>query len=271
MLAGSIMWRCYVFLAIVTLAVQLPVTSARAGEDGAPQRRAEWVQIASPAGRSLKTYVVRPVDVAPTRAVVIVHENRGLTTWELEIADRLADAGHLAIAPDMLSESGPDRGGSASFDSTAAARDAIHGLQSDAILVDLDAVVEYANTIRVATDGVVVVGFCWGGGQVFRYAAHNTQLAAAVVFYGPAPNEELLKQVSAPVYGFYGEQDVPISADVPKIKSRMKTFAKNYQPEVFAGARHGFMRSGALPDAGPADRKAHDEAWVRFAQLLAAP
>ena len=125
------------------------------------------MQIVSETGRGLRAYVAHPEESEPTRAVVILHENRGLTGWELELADRLATAGFVVVAPDMLSERGPRRGNSDAFESAAAARDAIHALSPEEILTDLDSVVEYAENLPARIDAVVVAGFCWGGRKPF--------------------------------------------------------------------------------------------------------
>ena len=148
-------------------------------------------------------------------------------------------------------------------------RDAIHALPADQVLADLDAAVVLAETQVPSTRKVVVTGFCWGGSQAFRYAAHNPRLAAVINFYGAAPDEEYLAQLCVPVYGFYGELDGPISADVSRLKNRLEALSKDYAPMIYPGAKHGFLRTGKARDAGPADRKAHDDASARLAELLA--
>lgn len=237
------------------------------GTEAASQ--SDWVQIPSTSGRTLRTYVARPNAGDAQRAVVLLHENRGLSSWEQGVADRLAAAGFFVVVPDMLSERGPGRGASDSFDSAAAARDAIHVLPAELVLADLDATVDFAERELPGARGIVVAGFCWGGSQAFRYATHNSRLAAVINFYGAAPHEELLAQLTVPVYAFYGELDGPITADVSRLKNRLQALSKNYAPIIYSGARHGFMRTGKAVDAGPADRKAHDDAWVRLAELLA--
>ena len=135
-------------------------------------------------------------------------------------------------------------------------------------MADLDGVVNYATNLSATDKKVAVAGFCWGGGQAFRYAAQNPQIAAVMVFYGAAPIEEQLKQIRVPVYGFYGENDFRISGDVPKVKGKMKALGKDFQPVTYIGAGHGFMRAGEAVDAKPADRKAREDAWGRLKELL---
>ena len=115
---------------------------------------------------------------------------------------------------------------------------------------------------------VIVAGFCWGGGQSFRFATNRKGLAAALVFYGPPPDKEAMARIDAPVYGFYGGNDARIDATIPKAKEDMKALGKTYEPVVYEGAGHGFMRAGEAPDASEGNRKARDEAWVRVKKIL---
>ena len=212
--------------------------------------------------------VAYPQDSRTAHAVIVVHEDHGLTAWECSLAVELAGAGYVAIAPDLLSEMGPNKGSTDAFDSLAATREAIYQLTADQVASDLDAVVDYANHLAAVDKKVAVAGFGWGGDQAFAYAAHNPRIAAAMVFEGAGPGEELLKRIRRPIYGFYAENDFRTSGDVPKLKQRMKELAKDFQAVTYAGAGHGFMRAGEAQDAKPADRKAREDAWARLVLLL---
>ena len=97
---------------------------------------------------------------------------------------------------------------------------------------------------------VAVGGFCWGGGQTFAYATHNPNIASAFVFYGTAPKDEAAyKKIKAPVYGFYGGDDFRITGEVPEVEKRMKALGKKYEPVIYKGAQHAFMRQGEMTDA----------------------
>ena len=48
----------------------------------------------------------------------------------------------------------------------------------------------------------------------------------------------------------------------------MKAAGKKYEPVIYKGAGHGFMRAGEAPDAKPANRKARDDAWTRWKALV---
>ncbi len=233
-------------------------------------RHHEYVDIDSAGGRKVKTWVVYPqVDHAAT-VVLMIHENRGLTDWVRSAADEMAEAGYVAIAPDLLSGAAPNGGGTKEYGSEDKAIQAIYKLPQQQVTADLDAAYAYAKKLDAGNHVVAVGGFCWGGGQTFNYATHNPDIAAAFVFYGPAPRDEAaFEKIKAPVYGFYGGNDFRISGDVPNVEQRMKRLGKTYEPVIYKGAEHAFMRQGEITnDPASANRKARDEAWERWQSLL---
>jgi carboxymethylenebutenolidase len=235
-------------------------------------RHHEWVDIDSPGGRKVHTWVVYPEVNHPATVVLVIHENRGLTDWVRGVADQLGEAGYIAVAPDLLSGTAPGGGGTPEFGSEDKAIEGIYKLPQPQVTADLDAVFEYAKKLPTGNKVVAVGGFCWGGGQTFAYATHNPDVASAFVFYGPAPKDEAAyKNIKAPVYGFYGGNDFRISGDVPNDEKRMKQLGKKYEPVIYEGAGHGFMRQGEMTtDSSNADRKARDEGWQRWKKHLAA-
>ncbi|HEX6986784.1 MAG TPA: dienelactone hydrolase family protein, partial [Planctomycetaceae bacterium] len=236
-------------------------TRADAQDDPAKQRleksprHHEWVEVPAADGRKVRSFLVYPEVDRPATAVVVIHENRGLTDWVRSVADQLAEKGFVAIAPDLLSGTGPNGGGTEAFASQDEARTGISRLSPEQVTSDLDAVVKYVRDLEATNEKVAVAGFCWGGGQAFRYAAHNPEIAGAFVFYGSAPSDEELKKIEVPVYGFYGGNDFRITGQVPKVAETMKSAGKRYEPVTYEGAGHGFMRSGEDPNTDPANRK----------------
>ncbi len=115
-----------------------------------------------------------------------------------------------------------------------------------------------------------VTGFCWGGGQSFRFATARPDLAAALVFYGPPPAKDAMANIKAPVYGFYAGNDARIDATLPDTEANMKSAGKKFEPVVYEGAGHGFMRAGEAPDASEANRKARTESWARIRKVAPA-
>jgi carboxymethylenebutenolidase len=101
----------------------------------------------------------------------------------------------------------------------------------------------------------------------------NPKLKAAYSFYGPAEDDpELVKNIACPVYGFYGENDERVTATIPKGEELMKAAGKKYEPVIYKGAGHGFMRDGESPQSTDpnheANVKARNDAWTRWKTLL---
>ncbi|MEO7165919.1 MAG: dienelactone hydrolase family protein [Spartobacteria bacterium] len=228
-------------------------------------RHSEWVDLKHD-GRTVKAFVVYPEVKAKAPAVLVIHEIFGLTDWAKCLADEIAAAGYIAIAPDLLTEPGKD---TSSYPDQGAAIKAVSALKSDRVFPDLDAAADYVTKLPAADGTLAVTGFCWGGGWSFGYANHNPKLKAAYVFYGPGPeSKEDAANIKCPVYGFYAEDDARIGATIAPTTEIMKSLGKTYEPETYAGAGHGFMRAGEAPDASEANRKAHDAAWERWKGLL---
>lgn len=233
----------------------------------ASPRHHEWVSVTD-GDRSVETFVVYPETNAKTLAVVIIHENRGLNDWARSLADQVAEAGYIAVAPDLLSGKGPNGGKTSDFPDADAARNALYELDDDQITADLNAVVNYARSLDAANGTVAVAGFCWGGAQTFRYATNQPDIAAAFVFYGSAPDPATFPSIQCPVYGFYGENDARITSAVPEVDAAMKAAGKTFEPMVYEGGGHGFMRSGEEAAPGDPNHTARAKAWERWKAVL---
>src|SRR5450432_659082 len=228
-------------------------------------RHSEWVDLKH-GDRTIKAFVVYPEIKTKAPAVLVIHEIFGLTDWAKNLADELATAGYIAIVPDLLSAPGKD---TQSYPDQSAAIKAVSELQASQIFPDLDAAADYATKLPACTGALAVTGYCWGGGWSFKYANHNPHLKAAFVFYGTGPETAVdATKIACRVYGFYGEDDARVNATIPKAKEIMKAAGKTYEPVIYPGAGHGFMRAGEAPDASEANRKAHDAAWERWKSLL---
>ena len=238
---------------------------ARQHLEKSPRHR-EWVTVKHD-GRSVETFVAYPESKEKTPVILVIHEIFGMTDWVQEVADEFAAAGYIAIAPDLLSGAGPGGKGTSSFPQGEVTK-AVSGLNADQITGDLNAVADYALKLPSATQKLYVVGFCWGGGQSFRFATNRPDLAAAFVFYGPPPSKDAMSRIKAPVYGFYAGNDARIGATVPGTRADMKELGKTYDPVTYEGAGHGFMRAGEAPDASEANSKARLQAWERINKLM---
>jgi carboxymethylenebutenolidase len=230
-------------------------------------RHREWVTVKHD-GRSVETFVVYPESKDKKPVVVIIHEIFGLSDWAQELADEVAEAGYIAAAPDLLSGMAPGGGRTPDF-SGDKVTEAVSHLNPDQVTADLNAVADYGLKLPASNGKLYVGGFCWGGGQTFRFATNRPDLSAAFVFYGPPPDKAAMARIKAPVYGFYAGNDQRIGATIPDAIAGMKAAGKIYEPVTYDGAGHGFMRAGEAPDAKEADRKARADAWARWKSLLA--
>ncbi len=231
-------------------------------------RHQEWVAVKQ-GDRVVHSFLVFPEVTDKAPAVVVIHENRGLSDWVRGVADQLAEAGYIAIAPDLLSGLGPGGGKTSDFLDGNSAREAIYRLPPDQVTADLHAVVDYVAKLPASTGAVAVAGFCWGGSQSFRFATHRADLAAAFVFYGRGPDDkDAIARINSPVYGFYGGRDARVNATVPPTAELMKEVGRTFEPVTYEGAGHGFMRAGELPNASEANQKAREKAWGRWKVLL---
>jgi carboxymethylenebutenolidase len=238
---------------------------ARAQLEKSPRHR-EWVTVKHD-GRSVDAFVAYPESKDKRPVVLVIHEIFGMTDWVQSLADELAEAGYIAIAPDLLSGLGPN-GSRPNFPQNQAV-EAVSHLDSGRITGDLSAVADYALKLPASSGKLFVAGFCWGGGQAFRFATNRTDLAGAFVFYGSPPEKDAMARIKAPIYGFYGGNDARIGATLPDTRDQMKSAGKTYEPVVYDGAGHGFMRTGEAPDAEEGNRKARTEAWTRWKSILA--
>lgn len=261
---------------IVALGMLLSAQSVAAQEWSQPwarerieksPRHSEWVTLKHD-GRNVDTLVVYPESKDKRPVVLVIHEIFGLSDWAQELADEVAAAGYIAVAPDLLSGMGPNGGRTNSFPA-GAVTEAVSKLNPDQVTADLNAAADYANKLPASNGKLYVVGFCWGGGQSFRFATNRGDLSAAFVFYGSPPATDAMPRIKSPVYGFYAGNDARIDATIPDTITAMKAAGKTYDPVTYDGAGHGFMRAGEAPDASDANKKARDDAWKRWKTLLA--
>jgi carboxymethylenebutenolidase len=205
---------------------------------------------------TVTAYIAYPERPQPAPAVIVIHEIFGLSDFVRQTTEQLAKEGFVAIAPDLLSRRG---GTPASPDS---ARKLIATLQPDSVTADLDATRAYLKTVRSArANAVGVIGFCWGGGQSFRYATNTPDLKAFVVCYGPSPRPEDLARIRAKGLGVYAENDARINAGIPETAAMLKAAGKDYQYAVYPGVGHGFLRTREKPQVA-------DSAWSAVIQFF---
>jgi len=261
--------------AALVLCAALALTASRAqAQDWAKAildkspRHQEWVKVKY-GSRTVDAFVVYPEVSHKAPVVLLIHEIFGLSDWARSMADDIAAMGYIVIAPDLLSGDGPNGGGTSAFPDQQSVIRAVSGLDPITITADLNATADYALRFPSANGRLSVIGFCWGGGQSFRFATTRQNLSAAFVFYGPPPPADAMKNIAAPVYGFYAGSDARISSTVPDAKTAMAAAGKKYDPVIYDGAGHGFMRAGEDPtNTNPANTTARTEALARLQTLL---
>jgi carboxymethylenebutenolidase len=256
-------------LAVAALLIATGCAPGRAGLDnGAPvqppvpatgesPRHGEYAMVRTPAGDSIRAWVVYPERSDRAPVVLVVHEIYGLSPWIRGVADELAAAGFIAVAPDLLT--GRDIPGAPENPDPQAATAAVRSLDADAVHRQLRAVAAEFRAHPAALPRYGIVGFCWGGEVAFQHAVRVPELGAAVVYYGRSPAPEALASVRAPVLGLYGGDDARVNVTVPPADSAMSALGRTFRVITYEGAGHGFLRQ--LDGRDGANRRAADSAW----------
>jgi carboxymethylenebutenolidase len=217
--------------------------------------KSEFINYESPKGaKTIKALLSKPVDVkGKLGGVIVVHENRGLNPHTEDVARRIALAGFVSIAPDMLTPFGgypgtDDRG-----------REMQSKRDRNEMLEDFIAAYDYLKKNNDCNGKIGVVGFCFGGWISNMMAVRVPDLAAAVPFYGGQPAAEDVPKIKAPLLLHYGELDTRVNEGWPAYEKALKENNKEYTAHMYANANHGFFN-----DTTPRYDKAHAElAWQR--------
>jgi len=242
----------------------MPVISHAAQVDpNDPGLTSSEINYASTDGTALGGYLTRPKGDVARPAVVVIHGWDGINDHTRDVARRLAKAGYVALAPDLLSR----QGGTSSFENSEAAIAAGRKLNDDAITNDLTGGFNYLKGQSfVRPNKIGVIGFCWGGGKALLFATRSKDLAASVIYYGSNPRKlEDVKNISAPVLGHYGGADEPITSAVPQLEEAMKKYGKSFDYKIYPGAPHSF-NSDTSPRSYRED--AAKEAWSRTLEFF---
>jgi carboxymethylenebutenolidase len=167
-------------------------------------------------------------------AVLVVHENRGLTPYIEDVARRVAKAGFLALAPDGLTSLGGYPG------TDDEGKKMQKTLDKTKLMQDFFAGVEFLLTHNLSSGKVGSVGFCYGGGVCNALAVAYPELAASVPFYGRQPKAEDVARIKAPLLLHYAELDKRVNAGWPDYEATLKQNGKEYTAHVYPGVNHGF-------------------------------
>jgi len=170
--------------------------------------------------------------------VLVIHENKGLNDWVRSVAGRFAGSGYSALAIDLLSA----QGGTATFADPAAATAALGNIPPEQLIADLTSGIAELQR-RVPDKKIAAVGFCMGGGLVWQLLAAGTpQLAAAVPFYGPAPDDpDFSGSKDVAVLAFYGALDQRVNATEPTARTALEKAGNVHELVTEPDANHAFF------------------------------
>ena len=206
-------------------------------------------------GATLMGYLARPASGEALPVVLVCHENRGLTDHIADVTRRLAMAGYVGLAVDLLSR----QGGTAAVGADAVPG-ALGNTSPDQFVSDFLSGWRYLREQPFANaDRVGMVGFCFGGGVTWLMATRAPELLAAVPFYGPHPPVSEVPNIQAAVLAIYGELDARINSGIPAIEAAMQESGKTYEKVIYPGADHAFHN-----DTGQRyNAEAASDAWSR--------
>ena len=221
----------------------------------------EWVKFANAKGDSVRAYVAYPERNNKAPTVMVIHEIFGMTEWEPTMGDRFAAKGYIAIVPDLLSS----RYGM-SPPTADSGRKLVATLNDAGVIADLDAAYRYVNALPAAQkDNTGIIGFCWGGGTVWKYAAANPRVKAAVPCYGPLSDTTLLTSIKAQVLGVFGQNDMRVNAMMP-VEQRL--LGTKFAGDSYVGTGHGFLKPGRTGYGTPEYDRALKNIDAFFAKQL---
>jgi len=210
-------------------------------------------------GATVSGYLVHAKGKKKRGAVVVIHENRGLTPHIKDVTRRVAQAGYLALGVDALSVVG---GTPADEDK---GRELIGQLDAQKNLNNYLAALTYLRDRPECNGRTGCVGFCWGGGLANQLAVHDPRLNAAVAYYGQQPKAEDVPQIKANIMLHYGGLDQRINAGIPAYEAALKAAHIPYELFVYEGVNHAFNN-----DTSPAryNAEAAKLAWERTLRLF---
>ena len=229
--------------------------AAASGNPGQP------VRFAGPAGELQGAWAAA---TDPKGVLLVIHENRGLTPHFFDLVGRFAKEGYSALCVDLLSA----QGGTASLEDPAAAPTTLANTPPEQLVADLQAGIDELER-RVPDAKIGAVGFCFGGGMTWNLLqAGEQRLAAAVPFYGPAPENPDFSHAKAAVLAIYGEQDERVNASRDRAETALKAAGLTYQIRTFAGAGHAFFNDTGPRYNAEAAQQAYGEVLDWYAQHL---
>lgn len=201
-------------------------------------------------------YLAQPRAAGPHPAVLVIHENRGLLEHFKDISRRFAKAGFVGMAVDLVSQ----EGGTERFSDSAQVSTILAQAAPERHVETMNAAVRYLQGLAsVRRDRVGAMGFCFGGGMVWRLATANADLKAAAPFYGSNPPIADVAKIKAAVLAVYGELDTRLNAGIPAMREALQRANVANETVIYPGADHAFFNdTGERYVQGAAQ-----QAWTR--------
>jgi len=219
----------------------------------------------------MRCYVAEPTGSGPFPIVIVIQHAGGVDEFVRSMADRVAEAGFVGIAPDLYHREDPNSGDDPLT--------RMSHLRDASIIIDVNCAIEHAKAFANArADRLGITGFCMGGRVTYLMTTQRSDLRAAVVFYGgnimrswgeSATPFELTDRITAPMLGLFGADDGnPKQEDVAKLDAELTRLGKVHEFHSYAGAGHGFMGAGRPSYREDAASKAWDRCTAWFDKYL---
>jgi carboxymethylenebutenolidase len=226
------------------------------------------LQLKTPGGPA-PAKLIRPLrtagEIQRRPALLLLHEDHGLTDWEIDQGRRLAEAGYVVLAVDLY--------GGQKVDNVMDAHIMGRAIPEHAVQAALQGALDYLTTCPdVIRDRLGVIGWDIGGGYALDIARHDPRIRCCVLCYGGVVTDPtLLAGLNGPVLGIFGAKDVGISAETLKeFRKGLESAGKKHEIQVFANSPHGFMNPASPEAGGTYDAGTAQAAWDRILTFLAA-
>lgn len=233
-----------------------------------PAIRAGAVEIPHNNGAfKLTGYQATPATVTPgSPAVLLIHENRALTPYILDVVRRWGKTGYVTLCVDLLSR----QGGTAAFPDENNRPGALSALAPEQAIADLSAGLDYLKgRPGVKPERLGVTGFCFGGGYTWRLCTQRADVRAGVAFYGPNPPLADVPKIKAAMLGIYGSLDTRITDTVPMLEAALKMTTITYELKIYQGVAHAFHNNTGANYNEAAAQQAWAQALAWMARHLA--
>lgn len=241
-----------------------PETTPGASPPGPDAAATEDITFAGPGGRdSFGTFAAA---TSPKGAVLVIHENRGLTDHIKSVAGRFAASGYSALAADLLSA----EGGTAKAGDEAAIMGKLREYAEEDLVAEMKAALDELAK-RVPNEKIGAIGFCFGGGMVWQLIkSGDERLAAAAPFYGTTPDSGAdFTNSKAAVFAVYAELDDRVNATRTTAEQALKDAGLTHEVKTYPGVDHAFFNATGMNYNKTQAQQAYDDVLDWFGEHLA--